>query len=126
MSCRVNHIHLISEDVESAASFYQKHFGATLHTPAGPHGDVPGIGVSLGDVEIRIRGPRPTDPTGPGANLHHIGIEVDDLEAFSADLERAGVEFTKKPGLGAVGTMTAFIKTPDEVLIELEGKPADH
>ena len=56
---------------------------------------------------------------GPGNALHHIGIRVDDLDVFSAGLERAGVEFTKKPGPGAVGIRTAFIKAPDGVLIEL-------
>lgn len=119
MACFVDHIHLLSEDLEAAASFYQTHFGATLHTPLGPHGDVPGISVELNGVEIRIRGHRPTDPKGPGSNLHHIGIRVDDLDAFSEGLERAGVEFTKKPGPGAVGIRTAFIKAPGGVLIEL-------
>ncbi len=123
MSCRIDHIHLLSEDLQAAASFYQTHFGATLHTPLGPHGDVPGISVELAGVEIRIRSPRPTDPEGPGSTLHHIGIRVDDLDAFAKGLERAGVEFTKKPGPGAVGIRTAFIKAPDGVLIELADEP---
>jgi lactoylglutathione lyase len=119
MGCQLDHIHLLSEDLEAAAGFYQTHFGATLCTPLGPHGDVPGISVALDGVEIRIRGHRPTDPEGPGNALHHIGIRVDDLDVFSAGLERAGVEFTKKPGPGAVGIRTSFIKAPDGVLIEL-------
>ncbi len=125
MGCRIDHIHLLSEDLQAAANFYQTHFGATLHTPLGPHGDVPGISVELAGVEIRIRGPRPTDPEGPGSTLHHIGIRVDDLDAFAEGLERAGVEFTKKVGPGAVGIRTAFIKAPDGVLIELADKAVE-
>jgi len=58
-----------------------------------------------------------------GRGLHHFGIQVDGLDAFAEKLEKAGVEFTKKPGPGVLGSKTSFIKAPDNVLIELVEEP---
>ncbi|MFC1491041.1 VOC family protein, partial [Nitrospinota bacterium] len=86
MGCRSDHIHLLARDVRAAASFYQKHFGATLHTPEAEYLGATSVSVSLDGLEIRIRGRRPTDPVdvpaGPAGNgLHHFGIQVEDLDA---------------------------------------------
>jgi catechol 2,3-dioxygenase-like lactoylglutathione lyase family enzyme len=84
------------------------------------------MSVMLDGVEIRIRGLRPGDDEEMlkvGRGLHHFGIQVDDLKAFAEKLEKAGVEFTKKPGPGVLDSTTSFIKAPDNVLIELVEEP---
>jgi catechol 2,3-dioxygenase-like lactoylglutathione lyase family enzyme len=126
MATRVHHIHVVAKDPQAASAFYQKHFGAALFTPEMEYVGSPYISVALGDVEIRIRGLRPNeniDTVEVGRGLHHFGLQVDDLEGFAAQLERGGVEFTKKPGPGVLGSKTAFIKAPDGVVIELVEEP---
>lgn len=126
MGCRVHHVHVVAKDPRAASSFYQDHFGAVLVTPEMQYVGSPYISVALGNVEIRIRGLRPNesaDAVEVGRGLHHFGIQVDDLASFAARLEREGVEFTKKPGPGVLGSKTAFIKAPDGVVIELVEEP---
>ncbi|MFC1491716.1 VOC family protein [Nitrospinota bacterium] len=126
MGCRTHHVHHVARDPQAAASFYQEHFGAKLFTEEIEYMGAPYISVELGGVEIRIRGIRPNEPDEPvkvNVGLHHFGIQVDDLDSLAEDLERAGVEFTKKPGPGVLGSKTAFIKAPDDVLIELVEEP---
>jgi len=48
---------------------------------------------------------------------------VEGLDEVSERLEKAGVVFTKKPGDGVLGSRTAFIIAPDNVVIELVEEP---
>ena len=126
MATRVHHIHHVAKDPHLAANFYIEHFGGTLHTEEIEYVGSPYMSVMLDGVEIRIRGLRPGDDEEMlkvGRGLHHFGIQVDDLKAFAEKLEKAGVEFTKKPGPGVLGCTTSFIKAPDNVLIELVEEP---
>lgn len=126
MNCRVHHVHHVAKDPQAAADFYIQHFGGTLFTPAMEYVGATYISVMLEGVEIRIRGLRPNENDEilkVGRGLHHFGIYVDGLDAFADRLEKAGVTFTKKPGPGVLGSKTAFIKAPDDVLIELVEEP---
>ena len=65
---------------------------------------------------IRDRGKR-----GPG--IHHVCLEVDDIEAEMARLKAVGVRFTSEaPTEGAHGARTVFIhpKSTGGVLLELQ------
>ena len=126
MGNRVHHVHHVAKDPQVAADFCITHFGGTLHTPQIDYMGAPYISVMLDGVEIRIRGLRPNENdemVKVGRGLHHFGIQVDGLDAFAEKLEKAGVEFTKKPGPGVLGSKTSFIKAPDNVLIELVEEP---
>jgi catechol 2,3-dioxygenase-like lactoylglutathione lyase family enzyme len=126
MATRVHHIHHVAKDPQVAADFYIEHFGGKLFTPAMDYVGSTYMSVMLDGVEIRIRGLRLTDNdeiVKVGRGLHHFGIQVDDLDAVAERLEKAGVEFTKKPGPGVLGSKTSFIKAPDDVLIELVEEP---
>ncbi len=84
--------------------------------------------VHLGPVTLELLEPRTPDHTvaqflakrGPG--LHHVSLEVADLEAALARCESAGVRLLDaKPRPGAHGTQVAFLhpKSFGGVLIEL-------
>ncbi len=122
MAARTHHVHHVAKDPQAAAEFYVNHFGGELFTPEIEYRGSPYISVMLGEVEIRIRGLRPDEDDATaqvGRGLHHFGIQVEKLDVFAERLEKAGVVFTKKPGEGVLGSRTAFIKAPDNVLIEL-------
>ena len=51
------------------------------------------------------------------------GIQVEGIDEVAERLEKAGVVFTKKPGDGVLGSKTAFIIAPDNVVIELVEEP---
>lgn len=126
MAARTHHVHHVAKDPRAAADFYVNHFGGKLFTPEIEYRGSPYISVMLGEIEIRIRGLRAdeSDETAKaGRGLHHFGIQVEGLDEFAARLERAGVVFTKKPGEGVLSSRTAFIKAPDDVLIELVEEP---
>lgn len=128
MKSRMHHIHVVSENPAVSAAFYQEFFGAAIFTPEMEYMGSLYVSVQLGEAEIRIRGVRPNDPaktSPPGRGLHHFGIQVDNLDEVCGKLERAGVQFTKKPGPGVLGSRTAFIKDPDGALIELVEEPAE-
>jgi len=87
--------------------------------------------VHLGPVTIELLEPRSDDHTvarfiakrGPG--LHHVSLEVDDLQASLAAARAAGVQaIDETPRPGAHGTEVAFLhpKSLGGVLLELCGR----
>jgi lactoylglutathione lyase/methylmalonyl-CoA/ethylmalonyl-CoA epimerase len=80
--------------------------------------------------ESRIELMESTDPEGPvgkfiakrGEGIHHISLEVDDIDKMLEKLSKAGVELIdKKARVGAGGNKIAFIhpKSMHGVLLEL-------
>ncbi|HYM81735.1 MAG TPA: methylmalonyl-CoA epimerase [Candidatus Limnocylindria bacterium] len=84
--------------------------------------------VHLGPVTLELLEPRSAEHTvakflesrGPG--VHHVSLEVDDLEAALGRCRAAGVQpIDERPRPGAHGTQVAFLhpKSLGRVLIEL-------
>jgi methylmalonyl-CoA/ethylmalonyl-CoA epimerase len=84
--------------------------------------------LPVGDTRIELL--EPTSPNSPvarfidmrGEGVHHICLEVDDLEAAMARLAAQGFQLvTNVPSPGAHGTQVSFVhpKSTGGVLIEL-------
>jgi lactoylglutathione lyase/methylmalonyl-CoA/ethylmalonyl-CoA epimerase len=84
--------------------------------------------IPIGESRIELM--ESTDPEGPvgkfiakrGEGIHHISLEVDDIEKELAKLSKAGVELIdKKPRVGADGKKIAFVhpRSTHGVLLEL-------
>ncbi len=85
-------------------------------TAAGPGGSVELLQPDAGDNPVR----RFLDKRGPG--LHHLALEVDDIEALVERLVAAGVRMIDaRPRPGAHGTRVAFVHPQGTggVLLEL-------
>lgn len=67
------------------------------------------------------------DPVQIGTGFSHLGIQVDDLAATTAELARAGIEPgpTEHPG-GPDGPRTSWVSAPDGYRIELVQWPSGH
>jgi methylmalonyl-CoA/ethylmalonyl-CoA epimerase len=133
-SVRVNHIGIAVEQLDTALAFYQ-----TLNITAAGREVVPSQKVEtaflpIGDTRIELL--QSIDPEGPigkflankGEGLHHIAIEVDNIEAALSELKANGVRLIDEaPRSGAHGTRVAFVhpKAAHGVLIELV-EPSSH
>ena len=68
-----------------------------------------------------------SDPLEIGNGFSHFAVQVDDLDAFLADLRAKEIEFEgpNYPG-GEAGPKTAFVLDPDGYRIELVQWPPGH
>jgi len=129
---KLRHLAVATDDPYTTAQFYMDAFEFTWVRKAG--GDW-GYGHILTDGTMNLAVLRFTAPEaagiekGPGfAGLHHIGIEVDDIEDTAARVKSAGgVERPDidealgiKHGSGAAGELK--YEGPDGVIFDL-GKP---
>ena len=129
---KLRHLAVATEDPDTTAQFYMDVFEFTWVRKAG--GDW-GYGHILTDGTMNLAVLRFTEPAaaglekGPGfAGLHHIGIEVDDIDGTAARVKAAGgVERPDidealgiKHASGARGELK--YEGPDGVIFDL-GKP---
>lgn len=131
MPKRIDHVAIIVRDIEQALVFYRD----TLGIPPGEITDVPTEEVRIaflpmggpGGSEIELV--QPTSPTSSlarylekrGEGLHHICLEVDDIDAALSDMQMKGA-----PALDSVPRVAAegraiFIhpQAANGVLVEL-------
>ena len=125
---RVHHIGIAVKNLEEAISVYQNGLG--LEVTKVTASELDGVKIAfLPTPEAEIELLEPTNPAGGvarflesrGEGIHHIALEVDDIEAHMRKLEAAGaVLLDKKPRRGADG-LVAFIhpKSMKGVLVEL-------
>ncbi len=126
---RINHVAIVVEDLETALVFWRDALGI----PVGKTEENPGENVDIaflpiGDSEIELL--KPTDPESgigkylakKGQGIHHICIEVSDIEATMQRLTRHGFEMINEtPRVRPDGTRYAFVhpKSAFGVLVEL-------
>jgi len=125
---RINHVAIVVNDIESALRVYQDALGLKpSRVETVPEQDVRIAFLPTGDSEIELL--EPINPNSGvakflakrGEGMHHICLEVDDLEATLADLQARGVALIDRvPRHGAHGRI-AFIHPQGAhgVLIEL-------
>ena len=96
---RIKHIALVTDDPVKTAEFYKEHFGLTeLYRRPTDTGDK-GVWLSDGYIYFAILkyGTGDAPKLGPGQTsdlrgIHHIGFQVDDIDACKKELESAGVK----------------------------------
>lgn len=135
MPHKVNHIAIVVEDLQQALGFWQDALGLPLaRTEDNPHEAVKIGFLPVGGVDIELL--EPTDPDSGigkalakrGAGLHHICLEVADIEASMQHLQAHQVELINtEPRIREEGTRYCFIhpKSTGGVLVELYEKPIE-
>ncbi len=106
VSC-IQHANVGTSDVKRSQEWYKKVFNAEW-TEEHPRY------LKLGNSELHI-GER-TDPKAHESN--HFAMEVEDWEAWSANLARVGVAFDREPRMND-GKLSGFIRDPDGNRIEV-------
>jgi len=118
-----DHIHLISEDPQAAASWYVDKLGGEIIRSHEVHG-APQYHLAFDDITIIIRGARmgeqPLRKHGLEWGTDHFGFHVPgDFDFFCDNLKKKGVKFTVDPMDFSPSLRIAFIEAPDGVSIEL-------
>lgn len=125
----INHIAVIVSDIEGSLAFWRDALGLELECVETVHeqqAEVAFFPIGQGKIELV----RPTTPDSGearflakrGAGLHHIALEVSDLDSMLARLQSKGVRLINdKPIVAAHGKKAAFIhpESASGVLVEL-------
>lgn len=133
---RINHVAIAVDDIDEALKFWSDALGLELsHTEAEPGQRVVVAFLPAGESEIELVEPVGEDsPVSRflkkrGAGLHHICLEVADIQATLARLKARGVELIdQEPYIGTGGKRIAFIhpRAAHGVLVELyERRPEE-
>jgi methylmalonyl-CoA/ethylmalonyl-CoA epimerase len=127
------HVAIATREADTLAATLASALGATRgHEELLDGGALRVVFVHLGPVTIELLEPKSPEHTvskfldarGPG--LHHVSLEVADLEGALAKARDAGVRLIdEKPRAGSHGTSIAFLhpKSLGGVLLELCGPP---
>jgi len=130
---KIDHIGIVVQDIEAALKVYRDALGLELaKTELVPEQQVKIAFLPTGESEIELVQPT-TDDSGVarylarrGEGIHHICLEVDDIEAALAQVAATGMELIDKtPRTGSDGQKLAFVhpKSAHGVLIEFYERP---
>ena len=126
---KINHVAVVVEDMEQALAFWRDALGMQLQelrdVPA-ENSQVAFMPLEGSEVELVVP---TTDDSGiarflsrRGPGMHHICLEVDDIEAMLAQLKGNNVQLiNEEPRLASDGRKYAFIhpRSASGVLVEL-------
>jgi methylmalonyl-CoA/ethylmalonyl-CoA epimerase len=126
---KIDHIAIVVPDIDEALVFWRDALGLELsHTEDMPTQESLIAFLPTGDSEIELVKPT-TDTSGiarylakRGPGMHHICLEVEDMEVVLARLKEKGIKLiNEEPTIGAGGKKIAFIhpKSTGGVLVEL-------
>eukprot|EP00755_Sulcionema_specki_P019906 Sspe_Gene.70624::Locus_41711_Transcript_1_1_Confidence_1.000_Length_675::g.70624::m.70624/K05606/MCEE, epi; methylmalonyl-CoA/ethylmalonyl-CoA epimerase len=132
----LNHVAIAipkEQDIVAAAMSYKQLFGAKVSEPMDlPEHGVTTVFVTLANTKLELL--HPLGDNSPIASffkknslggIHHICVEVDDIEAAIEEAKKAGLKpLSDKTKIGAHGKPVMFFhpKTTNGVLLEVEQK----
>lgn len=126
---KINHIAIVTPDLDEATGFWAEALGLPIaRTENVPEEEVSVAFIPIGDSNIELLQPT-SDESGVarylqkrGAGMHHMCLEVEDIDAALARLQAANVPLINAEAkVGHGGTRYAFIhpKGTGGVLVEL-------
>ena len=126
---KINHLGIATKRIDEALAFWADALGLeAVHTETVEDQKVRVAMLPIGDTRIELL--EPTSDDSPiskfiekrGGGIHHIAVEVDDIEATLARLKAGGVRLIDEtPRKGAEGCLVAFVhpSSANGVLLEL-------
>jgi len=126
---KISHLGIATKGIEEALKFWEDALGLeNVHTEVVEDQKVRVAMLPLGESRIELL--EPTSEDSPiskflekrGGGIHHIAVEVDDIEAALAKLKSEGARLIdESPRIGAEGCLVAFVHpaSANGVLLEL-------
>jgi len=125
---KINHVAIVVQDIDAALNFWEQTFGLKLdHVEDVPSQKSKVAFLPLGESEIELVQPTTSDSglanflEKRGEGMHHICIEVEDIDATLAELKSKGVRLINDVPEELPGRKMAFVhpKAANGVLVEL-------
>ncbi len=122
MKYRYHHLHLLCSDLNEMIGFFTDILGAEL-VERRKFGTADGAKLDLEGTTVNLRVANENekivnDASEPRFGYHHLGLEVEDVDAAYNQLTDKGFTFTIKPN-DAGNVRIAFFLGPDNIVIEL-------
>jgi methylmalonyl-CoA epimerase len=129
---KIDHLGIATKGIDEALKFWENALGLEkTHTETVEEQKVRVAMLPLGETRIELL--EPTSEDSPitkflekrGGGIHHIAVEVEDIEASLAKLKADGMRLIdEKPKIGAEGCLIAFVHpvSTSGVLLELVQK----
>ena len=118
-----DHVHLRSPDPDATAAYYERMFGAqiikSIQSDGRPRTDLKLGGVMFFIAKVPDDAALAQKPEGSFVGLDHMGLRVRDIDRVCDELKAKGAEFTVEPKTIRPGVRIAFLRGPQNVLIEL-------
>ena len=125
---KINHVAILVRDIEAALHFWRDQLGLPLdHVEEVPSQASKVAFLPIGEGEVELV--EPTEPDSGlskylekrGEGMHHLCVEVDDIQNMLAKLKENQVRLINKDPIELPGRKMAFIhpKSANGVLIEL-------
>jgi methylmalonyl-CoA epimerase len=126
---KINHLGIATKGIDEALNFWRDALGLeNVHTEVVDDQKVRVAMLPIGESRIELL--EPTSEDSPiskflekrGGGIHHIAVEVDDIEASLAQLKAKGMRLIDESArIGAVGCLVAFVHpaAANGVLLEL-------
>lgn len=126
---KINHLGIATKGIDDALKFWSDALGLeNVHTEIVEDQKVRVAMLPIGESRVELL--EPTSDDSPiskflekrGGGIHHIAVEVDDIEASLAKLKSQGMRLIdEKPRIGAEGCLVAFVHPAASggVLLEL-------
>ncbi|MCL4562496.1 MAG: methylmalonyl-CoA epimerase [Chloroflexi bacterium] len=125
---KINHVAIVVPEIEGALGFWEQALGLEVHHIEEVPSQKSRVAfLPAGESKVELVTPSSSDSTlakflqerGPG--IHHVCLEVDNLEEMLADLKEKGVRLINEIPQVLPGRKMAFIhpKSAGGVLVEL-------
>lgn len=126
---KINHLGIATKGIDEALKFWEDALGLeNVHTEIVEDQKVRVAMLPIGESRIELL--EPTSENSPitkfiekrGGGIHHIAVEVENIEASLAQLKAKGMRLIdEKPRVGAEGCLVAFVhpSSANGVLLEL-------
>ena len=125
---KINHLGIATKGIDEALKFWEDALGLeNVHTEVVEDQKVRVAMLPIGESRIELLEPTAEDsPIAKflekrGGGIHHIAVEVDNIEDSLAKLKREGMRLIdEKPRIGAEGCLVAFVhpSSANGVLLE--------
>lgn len=132
---RIDHIAILVDDLEGPLSFWRDALGLQMTQMTDVPAEMAQIAfLPIGGSEVELVRPTTTDSglarflekRGPG--MHHICLEVDDIDGMLAQLKAKGIQLINEEArTGVGGKKYAFVhpKSANGVMVELYELPKE-
>lgn len=132
---KINHLGIATKGIAEALKFWEDALGLeNIHTETVEDQKVRVAMLPIGETRIELL--EPTSEDSPiskflekrGGGIHHIAVEVEDIEESLAKLKSSGMRLIDEtPRIGAEGCLVAFVhpSSANGVLLELTQKIKD-